>query len=121
MRIVIEIYRCPPVVRIIITKLRVRTRECREFLLVTGVALAIFKLYQSCIRTFMLGMAAITRSSFVNGGFFPGKCMAVEALARHSRSRSWIEYCANHCDWTVTVIRVTIITTIIGDNARVLR
>jgi hypothetical protein len=121
MRIVIKIYRCPPGVRIIITKLRVRTRKCSKFLLVTGVALTIFKLYQSGIRTFMLGMAAITRSSLVNGGFFTGKCVAVEALARHPRSRSWIKYRANHCEWPVTMIGVTIIATIISDNARVLR
>jgi hypothetical protein len=88
---------------------------------VTGVALTIFKLYQSGIRTFMLGMAAITCSSLVNGGFFTGKCVAVEALARHPRSRSWIKYRANHCEWPVTMIGVTIIATILSDNARVLR
>ena len=83
----------------------------------TRMTLAIFKLYQSGIRALMLGMATATRASLVNGGLLARKGMAVEALARHSRCRSWIEYCANHVEWPVAVIGVTIVTTFIGDNA----
>jgi len=88
---------------------------------VTGVTLTIFKLYQSRIRTFMFGMATVTRSSLVDGRFFAGECMAVKALARHSRRRSWIEYCAKHRDWPIPVTGMTITATVIGDDTRVVR